>query len=192
MPVRPRNNLPPDSQPWAREVEKRIDQLEIENERFNQDVTNSFKTLNSSMNLLNEQVLALPMILTAGSANTGFGLGAGWNPITQITVSKPANRTIARVFAVGGAAAVDTTTGGITVCSARILINDVASPTFEPAKDAGASAVNNILTPMFTRTISPISDPVVVRLELNPANAAAFPARGSNYGVLNIIVSYFR
>lgn len=190
--VQTKNNLPPESQPWAREIERRVQQLELYSERAAQDVKNSFKSLNSSMTLLNEQVLALPMILTAGSANTGFGLGSGWNPITQITVSKPESRTIARVFAVGGAAAVDTTTGGLTTCSARILINGVASPTFEPAKDAGASAVNNILTPMYTRTISPINESVVVRLELNPANATAFPSMPGNYGVLNIIVSYFR
>lgn len=192
MTVTPKHNLPPESQPWARDIENRLTLLTQGMGSLEQKVDNAFKGLNSSVALLSQQVTSLPMILTAGSNNNGFGLGSGWNPITQITISRPETHSIARIFAIGGAAVVDTLTGGVTSCSARILINGVASTTFEPSKDAGASAVNNILTPMYTRHIDPISDPVVVRLELNPLNSSAFPASPVNYGVLNIMVAYYR
>lgn len=59
--VRPKNNLPPQSQPWSRSIEQDIEQLKTRMEITAQANNNAFGAINSSLDrlgaLLSEQIL---------------------------------------------------------------------------------------------------------------------------------------
>lgn len=70
-----RNNLPPESQPWAREVDLGIKANSAAIERLAQDNRNAFKGLNSSMKVISEQIAQL--------AEVTEGLVVVTNTLTQ-------------------------------------------------------------------------------------------------------------
>ena len=84
----------------------------------------------------------------------------------------------------------DTTSGGLTTTQCRILIGGVASAVIPAAKDAGASAVQNVLVVSSTREITPLPGPVTVEFQINPLNPAAFPAHVSNIANLSVYAGY--
>lgn len=55
MPERPVNNLPPGSQPWAREIAGAIDATQFEAKKANMNNKNAFKTINATLEQLAEQ-----------------------------------------------------------------------------------------------------------------------------------------
>lgn len=132
---------------------------------------------------------ALPILASRVATSTGFGLAAGWNDYASATIPVPAGKTHATVMVVGGAAAVDMTSGGVTSANARLVINGVASPAFPSAKDAGASAVNNVMTANSGAAVA-VSGNVTVSLQINPLNATAFPANTGNFASLTVIVLF--
>lgn len=62
MPERPVNNLPPGSQPWAREIAGAIDAAQFDATRANMNNKNAFKTINATLENLSKQVLKLAEI----------------------------------------------------------------------------------------------------------------------------------
>jgi hypothetical protein len=137
----------------------------------------------------NTTVAALPRLASQVASSSGFGLTAGWNDYATVTIAVPAGKTHATIQAVGGCAAVDMTSGGVTSASARILINGTASASFPSAKDAGASAVNNVMSPSSGAAIT-VSGTVTVELQINPLNATAFPAEPGNFASLSVIAMF--
>lgn len=121
---------------------------------------------------------------------TGFGLDAGWATYATVSVAVPTGKTIAKLIAVANGAALDTTTGGVTSLSARILIAGVASQAAPGAKDAGASQVNNIVQLASSATLADIGATVTAELQINPLNAAAFPARVSNFASITVLAIF--
>lgn len=86
MPKTPINNLPPESQPWARDVNRRLLDLDLALKGASQGVKNSFKSLNSSMSLLSSQVARIQETnVLATSSQTVPYSGGG----TEYTVTKP-------------------------------------------------------------------------------------------------------
>lgn len=133
----------------------------------------------------------LTRVVSDADSSTGFALAAGWTTKATVTLTVPERVTLATVTAIGGSAAADRTTGGLTNAQARILIDGVPSVTFEAAKDAGASVVNNILSPSSGRSFAVTEgDNITVDLQLNPLNAAAFTATPSNYASLTVIGTF--
>jgi len=65
MPTTPANNLPPQSAPWGRSVEKRLQQTEFDNAKSFQDIENNFRQLTSTVKQLQGQVEVLSEIITA-------------------------------------------------------------------------------------------------------------------------------
>jgi hypothetical protein len=57
--VRPPNNLSPESQPWARDIEKNQDQAKIDLASLDSDNTAAFKGINSSLGSLGGQITTL-------------------------------------------------------------------------------------------------------------------------------------
>lgn len=56
MTVTPKRNLPPESEPWGRSIENRLDQSEAQSRRQTQDINNTLAGVNGSLVRLSEQV----------------------------------------------------------------------------------------------------------------------------------------
>lgn len=187
-----RNNLNREQAPWAREVQERIQELEVAEQRRADAEGNLNKTQNSSMNRLAETVQVLPIPAMASSVANGFSLTAGGTQEkANTTLVVPEGKNFVSAMIVGSAAAVDLTTGGLTNCYMSLAIDATISTEFSSAKDAGASAVNNIMTGSLgaTKAVTPGST-IVFRLYLRPLNAAAFSANAGNYASLSVLALF--
>lgn len=121
---------------------------------------------------------------------TGFALSAGWNTYATVSVDVPTGKTIAKLIAVANGAALDTTTGGVTSLSARILIAGVASQITPGAKDAGASQVNNIVQLASSATLTDVDTTISASLQINPLNPSAFPASVGNFASITVLAIF--
>jgi hypothetical protein len=59
MPERPVNNLPPGSQPWAREIAGAIDAAQFDAIKANMNNKNAFKTINATLDQLAKQLVQI-------------------------------------------------------------------------------------------------------------------------------------
>ncbi|MGG7510914.1 hypothetical protein [Plantibacter sp. YIM 135249] len=126
------------------------------------------------------------------ASSTGIGLlSASWLTYATVTVPVPLGKTIAKFVAIANGAVLDTTTGGVTSLSARIVIADTFISLEAPAaKDAGASQVNNVVQLAYSANLTGISGSVKAELQIKPLNAAAYPARAQNYASITAFVSF--
>jgi hypothetical protein len=122
---------------------------------------------------------------------SSIGLAAGWNTYATVSLVVPEDRTRLQVLAIGTAAILDQTSGGLTTSYGRILIDGVASREFPAAKDAGATLVNNVITATSAAVIDVTGKAsVAVAFQLQPLNPAAFPPHSQNFAQLAVIGSF--
>lgn len=89
------------------------------------------------------------------------------------------------------AAVLDQTSGGLTTSYGRIVIDGVASREFPAAKDAGSSAVNNVITATSSAVVDvSAATAVTITFQLQPLNPAAYPAHAQNFAQLAVIGSF--
>jgi hypothetical protein len=62
MAVVPNNNLPPESQPWARDRDAVISQLQYDSNKAAQDNANAFKGLNNTLTAISKQLADLSQV----------------------------------------------------------------------------------------------------------------------------------
>lgn len=96
MTLRPNPNLPPESMPWARAINRTLDDVETSLRRTLQDSGNTNKQTVSTMNLLSQQVASLEAQATVVQDTMG-GTGVfpqGWYSGVRPTViaSSPSGR----------------------------------------------------------------------------------------------------
>lgn len=193
MPERPVNNLPPGSQPWAREIAGAIDAAQFDAIKANMNNKNAFKTINATLEQLANQINAMPVVVNSGISNTSFdATGSGWITVLSLTIPTPDGMTRGQFTVNGNAGVLDALSGGVTSVIGRILINGVASPEFFPAKDAGASAVLNVLSMNWYRPLGAVSANTTFTLQIDPLNDSAFPSSPSNYAVLTATGTFYR
>jgi len=181
--------------PWVREVESRIQNLERDSERNNNAGDNANKGQNSTMAQLSEQIRALPIPVGQYQIETGFGLST--TVFVQTTIYVPPGKTKMTLTAIGNVAALDMTSGGAAVAQATIEVNGSdflwSSPVIPASKDAGASVVNNIITPAlgFQQGGLVPGNSFFVALSIFATNGTAFPANSQNYGTLTVNCIFF-
>lgn len=205
MPATPKFTLTPGDFRWGQWVTDSITAITAREGRSRQDaiatqkgvassvagLARSLSDISAVVSQLSDVVNALVIPQSYSASATGFNVTSGWNTYASVSFIVPEGKTRANIFATGGAAAVDLTSGGTTSCSARIQIGSSSSVAFQPAKDAGASAVNNILTPSHGRSYAVTPGATInVTLQLNPLNAAAFPTSAGNYASLNALALF--
>lgn len=188
----PSTNLDRLSRPWTRFVEQFLQDQNRQNEREEADALNVNKSQAAAAQRLAQTIRSMPFVVTGQGSTTGFGLVAGWNVVSTVVISHPQGWERLSIAAIGGAAAVDATTGGLTLCEARIVIGGSSSPIFAPAKDAGASQVNNILSPNFgvSNVVAVAGGSTTCTLELRPQNSGAYPVRPGNYSSLTVVSTF--
>lgn len=200
MPYTPRRfkpaNLSRESTPWGREIEQAIEEHDRELYRRGQGEENANKGQNSSMKRLAATVAALPVPTAYYQRADGFSL-AGPLYLQQTGIPIPPGKTKVALTAIGNVAALDTTSAGVAVARASIEVNGNGfvwtSPTMPASKDAGASAVNNIITPAlgFQQEGLVPGETFLVSLNVTATNGAAFPTTASNFATLAITAIFF-
>lgn len=121
----------------------------------------------------------------------GIGLAGGWGTYASVVLPVPAGRTKLQVLAIGTAAVLDQTSGGLTTSYGRILIDGVASREFPAAKDAGATLVNNVITATSAAVIDVTGRAdISVQFQLMPLNPAAYPPHAQNFAQLAVVGSF--
>lgn len=204
MAVLPRNNLATNSAPWGRWVEDNIIGINEALGRNNKDQLNNNKQLNTSINVISDQIAKAPLGVTQTATLTGV------SPATQtlavykdITFNVPANKNTASVFVMANSQFIDTGSGGSAFTSSAVDIilssstgtvgqTSVTSPTFRSAKDSGASAVLNVMTVSYGGTFSlGFYDRITVRLLVSASNPSVFPPnQPSNVASITANITY--
>lgn len=184
-------DAPPGTKPTLRALTSRV--YDLENNRKS-DLTQANATdkgLAASIEQLSKQLNALPEVVVSGNQQTGFGLSTGWTTYASALIPIPAGKTTVSILATAGAAAVDMTTNGLATVYGRILIWGVPSVEFAAAKDAGVTAVNNIVTMSFHREASTsVGGAIPVLLQLNPTNSAPYSVMPGNYASLSVMAQF--
>ena len=122
---------------------------------------------------------------------SGIGLSGGFNTYASVLLPVPSGKQRLQVMAIGTAAVLDQTSGGVTTSYGRVVINGSASREFPAAKDAGATVVNNVITATATSVVDVAGmESVTVLFQLQPLNPAAFPAHAQNFAQLAVIGSF--
>lgn len=193
MDVIPSENLPPNAMPWGKDMSRWRRDTSLRLDRTEQDTNNTLAQLNASMQLLSQQVAALPVPQVQSQTTTGWGINGVSGFTTKATVSftVPAGKTHVQIQATGGVAMLDTTSGGLAVGSARITINGQASASFQASKDAAASTVNNIISPSYGvgLTVTPGSV-ITINLDCSATNPSAYPTSSTNYAALTVLAIF--
>lgn len=176
------HGAPDGMRPWVRAMEAMERDYESRLLRLEQAAENATKATNSTYS-------AISNIRAATARTDGNGLVAGMNVYASVSIAFPAGKTRATVLAVGNAAYLDRTTGGITSLSGLLVINGNSGPTIPASKDAGAAVVNNILSTSHSISVSDVNQ-IEVNFLIQPLNASAFPASQSNLATLTVIAVF--
>lgn len=145
MPERPINNLPPGSQPWARDIAKAVDLAQFDATKANMNNKNAFKTINATLDQLAEQLVQIQeqqeylASLISRDAFTGS--------LSKNTVNRLVSNTGVWVFQAGPSLTVEVPTGKF-----RILLS-TDSATAE-ANTPGVAQINTGITYGYTGPVS--------------------------------------
>ena len=152
------------------------------------------RKLQQQIDDLVELVTRLPHVVSTSDVQSGFGLsdvGSGeWKTVAQVVLDPPEDKNRVVVQATGQGAVLDTLSGGLTTAECRIVINSVLSAVIPASKDAGASAVNNVLTVSSVLEVTPLPGTVTVQFQMSPLNPAAFTSEPSNIANLSVYAGY--
>lgn len=195
----PRRNLPPEADPWGRNVEGKI--YELENQAvsgkqsvdgLNRNTASTLHDLAKQLGLLDEQVQRIDALfnqLPKGSqANvnpTGFAVtGAGWRNIATVTFSAPASGNFSISANAVGRLVSAVTTGNFEV-SYRLMAKTLAGPTVAGAAWNPTGEVQNSfsLSWGWNLTVGE-GEGVVVSLQANPEGTTTWATHPATYATL--------
>lgn len=202
--VVPPSNLDPNAATWGRWVTGKITELISVVKRNTDNQANQNKQTNSSIKKLSQQIRAQPYVVTSGDTATGSGLNASYVTKNTVVVPIPAGKTIANVMVIVNAQYLDVSSGGSAVASGRVFIGPnatvggslgVFSQAVSAAKDAGASAVNNILNLGFSATLTGldvdnISPNIYVTFQATATSGTAYGAQAANFSQVAVQVVF--
>ena len=190
----PESGLGPQNGRWRQWVERSITGLQSGRGSSKNDTANSFKATNSSLQLLTKQIEALPIPRGFYVSTSNFGLSAGVKTLQQ-SISVPTGKTKVVLTAIGNVQVLDRTSGGVTVAYANLTAPSFSwsSPQVYASKDAGASAVNNIITPAlgFQQTGLTPGSSFTLYMNIDALNRSAFPVESSNFATITISAIFF-
>lgn len=198
--VFPRRNLGPGEE-WGREIEARTVKTENALGSLSQILSGSNRTSASSLGDLGKQIRELqalygtiPKVSQETTSASGFGLTGGWQTVCSGSVPVPVDATRAEV-ALFGVLWMRASLSAQTLIQARsrVVIAGVNGPEFLTAADAFDPGLGATNSPQFSRgfSVTP-GGSFTIALQVNPADASAFPGSGDNYAVLTALSSFTR
>lgn len=204
MAVTPPSNLNPNSAPWGRWVEDTLRNILNDSSRNTGDQSVTNRMLNSSINTLTQQINKAPLGLSSTFIDTSqLAPGSSMTQVAIISFLVPTGKTLASIFAIANAQYLDRTSGGSAFAEGRVGVRMRNSSTggstaynysitARAAKDAGASAVVNILSPAVSAQYSTTNyDYVDVVFEAYVSNTGAFSGSSpTNQSQLSATVTF--
>jgi len=194
----PPANAPVEMMPWVRSVNQSIRDNADAIARLTSDTNNNLKQLNGSVELLGNQIRALPQFGAASSTVNAINANSS-SFVTKASTSVvvPANKTTAVVSVSGGLALLDTVSGGVAAPPiGRMLVNGALLPNITsgiPAtKDSGAANVNNVLfiAGASTITVTPGSS-ITAEIQVQVFHLTAYAANSaSNYATVALQITF--
>lgn len=148
---------------------------------------------------LAKTVAAIPVMSANGDVENNIGArgtAATFYEHVRFSVPVPDGKTTVSGQVIGNAVMVDMTSGGFAYITMRIVITSprgtVTSPTFQAAKNSGASAVNNVVTGAAIVSQSGLKggDSVIVSIQVAASNPAAFPNATGNLVQGSMLASF--
>lgn len=202
--VVPPTRLDPNAAPWGRWITAKLVELISVVKRNTDNQANQNKQTNSSIKALSKQIINQPYVVTAGDTASGAGLNAGYVTKNTIAIPIPTGKKVANVMVIVNAQYLDVSSGGAAVASGRVFIGPnstvggslgVFSRAVSAAKDAGASAVNNILNLGFSATLTGldpdnISPNIYVTFQATATSGTAYGAQAANFSQVAVQVVF--
>lgn len=152
------------------------------------DVAKAASTAQGAADKAQATADALPIITADEGSRTGTG-GTGssgqWNTYVDYYINNPASKKNAQGQVVAQAVMVDMTSGGGATLSMRIVVDYASgyqyiSPAFQAAKNAGASAVNNVVNGSAIVNSGAAGSRIRIRVQCAQTNPGAFPNNNGN------------
>ncbi|MFI8593723.1 hypothetical protein ACIGCK_04745 [Microbacterium sp. NPDC078428] len=118
---------------------------------------------------------------------SGFDLSA-MLPV-QFNLPVPSDMDFVNIFIVGHVEALDQTSGGLAAALAYIEVSgdelSWSRGPFSASKDAGASVVNNVISPItgFSQPVVPETS-LLISMNVEATNPSAFPADPANFAII--------
>lgn len=200
--VRPRNNLPPDSQQWSRSVENDVRQMQINASKAAQDNTNAFKALNSTMKQVSEQISTLgdqqaaltDLVAKTVVPNAFSGSGSAYAVATtyqtkaSATLTTPTGFTKAVIFATAHARVLNNSGGGAVVWLTGKVNGVFGDAVFQSL----AAGVVGVPTVSATGLVTGLTDGATFVVETVLFSSPALTADAGNTAKIRGIVIWFR
>ena len=188
-------NMDDHATPWAKAMQERMDDVELAASRSTNEGLNANSTQAATLNTLAKQITALPIPTGWFQQKNGFGLTAEY--FVDQVIPIPAGKSTVVLTVIGNVSALDMTSGGVAVAQATIQVGGNgfvwSTPNVTASKDAGASIVNNVITPAvgFQQTGLVGGSNITVSMSLTATNPSAFPANASNFATLTVSAIFF-
>lgn len=196
--VFPRRNLGAGEE-WGREMEERV--VDTENvlgslslvlRGENRTSASSLGEMSRQLKRLEDLYDSIPKVTQSTASFTGFGLGPGWQTAVTDTITVPdgANRVDVSLF---GVLWMRATLAAQTLVQAksRVIIAGIAGPQFNTSADAYDPGLGATNAPQFSRSFVVVPESTFqVSLQIEPADAAAFPYNAENYAVITSLCSF--
>lgn len=187
----PRGMPGPVPENWARQVEDRVSSVETGLVQLQQNSSGDNRNMASQVEQLAALVRALPIQRSDNWRVGGIGITGTWTTYAAGGFQVPPGKTTASILAIGTAAVVDTTTGGLTTAYGRCVIGGSIGGESPAAKDAGASQVNNVITATHAASFPVIPGATLTfGLQLYGLNGSAYPARPNNYAQIAVVATF--
>lgn len=173
------------------EIMREIDRATLEATALSKGIGATVQAQGDQILALAQVVAAIPRAVTSDARSTGFALSGSYVSRVTDTITVPEGKTSVSVLCVAAGAAVDATSGGVTTSYGRIVINGAAGGDNPAAKDAGSSAVNNVInaTSAASFAVTPGST-FQVAFQMYGLNGAAYPARPANFAQIATIATF--
>lgn len=183
-----KSNLPPESQPWAREIERDVRELKRATGIGDSKANLVSKANTSTFGKLQQQITALPVVeMGLGSAanytiepgSAGF---TGWTTLAYATIVVPENARTGKLFTTGSIFVFDTTTSGAWIYTRLLISGTIPSPRFLLSQ---AGAAGGVIHTGYPGTVAELNvsgtQELVVELQTWTPYTATIASNTNNY-----------
>ena len=176
---------------WARSAENRIISAESAITTLEQNSAGDNRAMASQIQQLTDLVNSMPLVRSAASRATGFGITGSYGTYASVSVTVPSGKRSMSIMVIGSGAVLDATTGGVTTAYGRCVVGSDVGGEFPASKDAGASQVNNVITATHAGSYAVAPGGVItIAFQMYGLNGSAFPARVSNFAQVSVVATF--
>lgn len=190
--VFPRRNLPPESESWGREVERRI--VEAENMALGstQDVSSQNRTSASLLSSLalevervDRMVRSIPKPVQRVAQFENFAIpSTSWVTIGSLTITPPSGSTAGVINVNATGQLKSPVTGQLVGTRIRLVRGGDASPAIPGDWSVPDGVYRSSFSLAYGWSVSGSDDPITISLQVSPESASMWPGGTGSYAVM--------